>query len=516
MREENLPDPARLPDDPILLKQIIASLLEVIRQQSARIHKLEHELDQLKRMHFGPRSERLVPEQMLMPFANQAFPAQLPPPAPPRDRANGGKGGAGGSADDEKGHGRQKLPDHLKRVEVLHDVAEDEKRCPCCGKKRVRIGQEESEQLEYTPSQLKVLKHVRPKYVCPDECEDSGVAVAPPPAGPIAKGLPGPGMLAYVCVAKFDDHLPAYRQQEMLARQGVHVARQTLCDWIAAAAEVLLPLLLLMKKRLLASKKIHTDDVPVPFLDPPHEHTRQGRLWVYLGDDVRPYVIFEFSPTHAEVYPLEFLKDYRGFLQCDAYVGYDKVLATVVGCWAHARRYFFDAQSTDPERAGVALGYIRQLYQVEERAAQKTPAERLALRQELSKPAAEAFRKWLGQEELSVLPESAMGEAFTYARNQWARLVRYLEDGELDIDNNVSERANRNVAIGRKNWLFAGSEEGGHRAAAIYSAIESAKRSGVEPLAYLTDLFQRLPGHPELLEEFLPDRWKQKHPPDTS
>lgn len=515
MSEGNGRVPANLPDDPAVLKQIVAQQNELLDGQRAEIEKLRHQIDRLQRMHFGPRSERVVPEQMLLAFAGQSFPAQLPPPAPPRERTGDPRHFDAGVAVEGNGHGRQKLPDHLKRVEVLHDVPEGKKRCANCAKPLVKIGQETSEQLEYTPGQCHVIRNIRPKYACPEECEESGIVIAPPPEGPIEKGLPGPGMLAYVCIAKFDDHLPAYRQQEIFARQGVHIARQTICGWIAAAAELLLPLVLLMKRRVLFSKKIHTDDIPVPVLDPTREHTREGRLWGYLGDDAHPYIVFEFSPDHREVYPLEFLKDFRGFLQCDAYKGYDKVLATIVGCWAHARRYFFDAEKSDPTRSAIALGHIRALYKVEEAAQGKTAAERLALRQEHSKTTIGEFKKWLDAQELSILPQSAMGEAFTYARNQWERLIRYLDDGDLDIDNNVSERANRNVAIGRKNWLFAGSDEGGRRAAVLYSVIESAKRSGVEPLAYLTDLFARIATHPaSRLAELLPDQWKLRR--DTS
>lgn len=499
-----------LPDDPALLKQIILEQGALLDQQQIQIEKLRHEIATLRRMHFGPRSERLVPEQMLMPFAGQTFPAQLPPPGtPPRERSRDPQHFDAAQAIEAGGHGRQKLPEHLKRVPVVHDLGEDEKRCGKCRKKLVRIGEDTREQLEYTPSQLAVVRHIRPKYTCPNECEETGVVQAPPPGGPIEKGLAGPSLLAYVCVSKFDDHLPAYRQQEMFARQGVHLARSTLCDWIAQVADLLDPLVLLMKRRVLLSKKIHTDDIPVPVLDGSREHTREGRLWVYLGDDLHPYVVFEYSPTHQEVYPIEFLKDFRGWLQGDAYGAYDKVAATVVGCWAHARRYFFDAQKSDPARCAVALGHIRELYKVEEAARNLTPAERLKLRKARSKKTIEELKKWMEAEELSILPESAMGEAFTYVRNQWDRLTRYLEDPDLSVDNNVSERTLRNVAIGRKNWLFAGSDEGGRRAAILYSVIESAKRNGVEPLAYLADVFARIASHPaRRLGEFLPDQWR--------
>ncbi len=516
MGERNARGPRHLPDDPSLLKPIILEQDQVILDLRGEIEKLRHEMDQLRRMHFGPRSERFVADQMTMPFAEQTFPAQLPPPGAPPS-GGGARATATAVKPEVAGHGRQKLPAHLKRVSTTRDVPEAEKRCRGCKKPLVRIGEDTAEQLEYTPGQLRVLRDVRPKYVCPNECEECGVVQAPPLAGPIEKGLPGPGLLAHVCVSKFDDHLPLYRQQEIFARQGVHLARQTLCDWVAASAELLGPLVLLMRKQVLRSKKIHTDDVPVPVQDETRRHTREARLWVYLGDERAPYIVFEYSPNHSEIYPIEFLKEFVGFLQCDAYRGYDekKIRAIVVGCWAHARRYFFDAEKSDPARAAVALGYIRALYDVEDLAKNLAAEERRLLRQERSKKTLDDLKKWLDAEELSVLPQSAMGEAFTYVRNQWKRLTRYLEDGDLDIDNNLAERANRNVAIGRKNWLFAGSDEGGKRAAILYSVIESAKRCGVEPWAYLTDLLGRIASHPaNRLAELLPDRWKP--PPNTS
>ena len=501
-------DATSLPDDPAILKQIIAEQNVHLDQQRGQIEKLRHEIDQLRRMHFGPRSERLAPEQMLMPFVAQSFPAELPPP---RDRVRDPKHFEPAKKIETKGHGRQKLPEHLSRVPVLHDLPDEKKRCGSCRKPLTRIGEDTSEQLEYTTSQFKVLRHIRPKYACPNECERSGVAQAPPPAGPIEKGLPGPGLLAHVCVSKFDDHLPLYRLQEIFARQDVHIARSTQSGWVAQAADLLDPLVLLMRKRVLLSKKIHTDDIPVPVLDPEREHTREGRLWTYLGDEENPYVVFEYSPSHAQTYPVEFLKDFVGFLQCDAYAGYNNVRAIVVGCWAHARRYFFDAKKSDPARSATALGYIGALYQVEASAKDLSAVARWRRRQKHSKKTIEDLRGWMDKEELSVLPQSGMGAAFTYARNQWERLSRYLADGDLSIDNNAAERVLRGVAIGRKNWLFAGSDDGGRRAAVLYSVIESAKRCGVEPLAYLTDLFARIARHPDRrLAEFLPDQW---HPP---
>ena len=482
---------ANLPDDPVVLKRVISEL-------ASRLEELEHQLGILRRAHFGATSERIASPDQLTLFKGQTpFPAELPPAPPPKPK------------DPSSGHGRSPLPPHLRRIVRTVDVPQEKKRCPGCGKDRTRIGAETAEQIEYTPSSLVVIRTERPKYACRD-CQE-GVAVAEPPPAPIEKGLPGPGMLAYVAVAKYDDHLPLYRQQEIFRRQGVEIARSTLCGWVAAMAELLEPVVEAMAKDLLGSKVIQTDDIPVPVLESPH--TREGRLWAYLGDPEHPQIVYRYSPNRQQHWAQEFLRDYHGYVQADAYAGYDKLFEggtrIEVGCWAHARRKFFDAQGADAVRSAAALQYIGELYRVEQEAKELTASERRRLRQERSRPVLEALRTWMAREELSILPKSPLGEAFTYARNQWGALNRYVEDGDLAIDNNASERALRGVAVGRKNWLFAGSDEGGRRAATLYSLIESAKRAEVEPWAYLQDLLVRIDSHPaSRIAELLPCRWK--------
>jgi transposase len=481
----------KLSDDPLVLKRVIAEL-------AARVEQLEHQLGVLRRAHFGSTSERLSsPDQLSLLGKPQAYPAELPAAAPPQAKPT------------PPGHGRSPLPPHLKRILRTVDVPEDNKRCPDCGKVRARIGADTAEQIEYTPATLVVIRTERPKYACRD-CQE-GVVVAEPPPAPIEKGLPGPGMLAYVAVAKYDDHLPLYRQQEIFRRQGVEIARSTLCDWVKATSELLDPVVDAMMQDLLASKVIQTDDIPVPVQESPH--TREGRLWVYLGDRSHPHIVYRFSPNRQQQWAQEHLKPYHGYVQADAYTGYDKLFEDPtrieVGCWAHARRKFFDAQGSDAVRSAAALQYIRELYRVEEDTKELAAPERQALRHERSRPVLEALRAWMTAEELSILPKSPLGEAFTYARNQWAALNRYVEDGDLAIDNNASERALRGVAVGRKNWLFAGSDDGGRRAAVLYSLIESAKRAGVEPWAYLRDLLVRIDTHPaNRIAELTPFQWK--------
>jgi hypothetical protein len=267
-----------------------------------------------------------------------------------------------------------------------------------------------------------------------------------------------------------------------------------------------------MKQRVLSSPKIHTDDTPVPVLDPTREVRRTGRLWVYLGDGESEEVIFDYTPDRSRDGPTRFLAGYKGYLQADAYAGYDSLYAggevIEVGCWAHARRKFFDAMKTDSRRCQVALGFIRRLYEVEKRGRDLTAPQRQALRQQESAPVLSALRSWLDEQALLVPPRSLLAEAINYARAQWTALNRYVEDGRLDIDNNAAERALRRVAIGRKNWLFAGSDAGGRSAAIIYSLIASCARLKIDPYEYLRDVLTRLPAHVSSAADLTPQAWQ--------
>jgi hypothetical protein len=342
------------------------------------------------------------------------------------------------------------------------------------------------------------------------------------PPSPIARGLAGPGLLAHVIVSKFCDHLPLYRCERMLARFGVTLSRSTLCDWLAQSAAVLRPLWVLLKGRVHQSRVIQTDDTPVRVQAQAGAAAHQGRLWVQVGDAGHPGLVYFYSPNQEGQWPQAFLKGYKGFLQADAYTGYDALFATgavrEVGCWAHARRKFFEAQKADPEGALYALGVIRQLYAVEREVTERAEKQelsradfealRLRLRQERSVPLLKSFGEWLEKQVASVLPKSPLAEAVGYARNQWAALQVYTTAGFLEIDNNPAERALRAVAIGRKNYLFFGSDVGGETAAVLYTLTQTCQALGVEPWRYLRDVLGRLPGCPaKRLAELLPDEW---------
>jgi transposase len=430
-------------------------------------------------------------------------------------------------------HGRRELPAHLPRVEVPHDLSDEQKPCPCCGEMRVCIGSAISEQLEFVSASFKVLRNVRSKYACNAcgqgcaDCDGSPhIEIASKEAQPIEKGLPGPGLLAHVIVSKLGDHLPLYRLEKIFQRQDVEIARSTMCAWMLAAATLVKPLVDLMSLRIKQSRVIHTDDTRVPVMA--QGKCRSGRIWPYIGDGDNPYVIYEYTPDRTRAGPQRFLEDYAGYLQADAYGGYDGIFTSgkviEVACWAHARRKFFDAKETDGRRSAQMLEMVRRLYAVEDEA-KKLVAELLsnqpgatadqryerirALRQEKSVPILAEIKTWLDVEKELVLPRSPMGGAITYVLNQWEALNRYVEQGYLQIDNNVAERAVKRVAIGRKNWLFAGHDESGAAHARLWSLIASAERHGLDPQRYLTSVLAKI-GQTKLseLEQFLPDVWK--------
>ena len=379
-----------------------------------------------------------------------------------------------------------------------------------------RIGEDLSRELEFIPAKLEVRVHVLPKYACP-KCRD-GVASPPVPPKPVPGGIAGAGLVSFVLVSKFADHLPLYRLEDILFRHGVSLSRSTLCDWVRNAAMVLAPLAELQRTRVLQSDVIWTDDTHVTVLSGKAPGSTRARFWAYISEGAAPYSVYDFTMSRARDGPAAFLKDYCGFLQADAYGGYDGIFlgsdGTIVevACWAHARRKFYDARSHAPREANQVLEWIRQLYDVEDRARDVTAADRQALRQRESVPILDRIEAYLDELSPRVLPKSALGKALTYARNQRAALRRYVTDGRLTIDNNVSERTLRLQAIGRKNWEFLGSEEAGPRAAVLFTILAGAKRHRLEPWAYLRDVLLRLSAGETDLEALLPDRWGATHP----
>ncbi|MCA9413974.1 MAG: IS66 family transposase [Candidatus Omnitrophica bacterium] len=493
-----------LPDDPALLHQLILDLLSTNEN-------LRHQLKQLQRYQFGSKSERfealeeqkLLFEQLrnLMDDSEEKAETDEEEALEATAEENGKK----------KGHGRKPFPEHLPRERVEFPLSEEKRDCPNCAGHLEKIGEEVTKQLEYIPASFHVRELVRFKYAC-KQCQE-GVVTSELPPQPIEKGIPGPGLLAHVLTSKYCDHLPLNRLEGIFQRNGIEISRKTTCDWVGKSAALLEPLVAEMKKELKASKKIHSDDTVVPVLEKDRKTTKQGRLWVY-GNDA--HIVYDYTPNRSREGPKAFLKGYRGYLQADAYAGYNELIgkkkATLVGCWAHARRKFVEAKDSDPLRSHTALVFIGDLYRIEKEWRMVESETRAAARRSQALPILEKFEAWLREEAGRVLPKSPMGQAIRYTLNQWDSLVRYVEEGDLDIDNNFAERAMRCVVIGRKNWMFAGSDSGGTRAAIIYSLVATCKLHGIDPFEYFRDVLGRLPSHPiNHIHELLPHNWKAAH-----
>lgn len=505
-------DPTDLPNDPAALQQMLLrtlAQLDAARTELAareyELQRVRHWLEQLLRHRYGQKRER-VDENQLFLFAVQMASRGEEAPADPQPAGSEPRPAP-------LGHGRQRLPASLERRRVVYDLAEEARQCPQCRAELRHIGEEISEQLEYVPASLHVVQQACQKYACPKGCT---VVTAAKPAAPVEKGLAGPGLLAQVAVSKYGDHLPLHRQEAIFARQGVELSRQTMCDWMRQCAELVAPLAGLMKERVLSSKVVQTDDTPVPVLDPELPRTRTGRIWTYVGDALHPYTVYDYTPDRCRDGPDKFLQDFHGYLQADAYSGYDQIYQepgrdiTEVACMAHARRKYFEAQSSDVMRSVVMLAYFHLLYDVEREAREKQldAAGRLALRQARSQPLLDDIQAYLERERPQVLPKSPIGQAMAYTLSNWEALVRYAKDGDLEIDNNGAERSLRGVAVGRRNWTFFGSDNGGRTAAVLSSLIATCKRHRIDPLAYLRDVFARISAHPQnRLEELLPDHW---------
>jgi transposase len=491
----------QLPDDTNTLKQMILTLL-------GQIDDLNGQLYYLKRQLFGKKSEKLNPAQRLL-FENlydqvkakveeQRQPKEEPVKKAKKKNANH--------------KGRKPLPANLPRKVIEIEPTEEEKTCFACNNEKQRIGSEVTEKLEYVPASFYIKKYVRYKYVC-KQCE-SNISIGQLPPMAIDKGIPGEGLLAHTITSKYCDHNPLNRLKGILKRHGVDVNVSTMCDWVGKSADLLEPLVKRMHKKILQSSKINTDDTSIPVKSKKRRgSTYKGYLWVYLDDNNN--VVFDFTPTRSREGPLKFLGNYSGFVQADAYSGYDEFFrkgkATEIGCNSHARRKFEYALDSDPVRAARMMVLWGKLYEIESRAKKEkyNSAQLLDARQKEAKPILAEIKAVLDEYKNQVLPKSPMGKAITYALNQWEALIRYVENPILEIDNNISERMLRMVVIGRKNYMFAGSKAGAWRAAIIYSLVASCKLNGIDPFAYFRDVLERVSTHPaDKIDELLPNNWK--------
>ena len=488
-----------IPEDLEALKALVLAQQSLLSERAVEIEHLKLVIAKLQRLQFGRRSERLDREieqlelrleELQVSAAPVAFPAVAKPAA--------------------QAPVRRPLPQHLPRTRVEHMPA---CACPDCGAAMRKIGEDIAEVLDYVPARFRVIQHVRAKLAC-SACER--IVQLEAPSRPIARGLAGAGLLAHVLVSKYADHLPLYRQAQIYAREGVELERSTMAEWVAGCFRLLDPLVDALARYVMSAGKLHADDTPVPVLDPGRGRTKTGRLWTYVRDDRpagaehAPAVLFRYAPDRSGERPREHLASFSGILQADAYAGFGHLYKDgrirEAACWAHARRGFYDLhQATKSPIAFEALERIRALYEIEADIRGRPPNERSAIRQARAGPLIESLREWLRHTLTRVSKKSQLAQAIGYVLTRWTALTRYCDDGRIEIDNNAAERALRVVALGRKNYLFCGSDAGGERAAAIYSLIGTAKLNGLDPEAYLRNVIERIGDHPiNRVEELLP------------
>jgi transposase len=508
-------DIEHLPEDPKVLQKMVQDLTAQLDRESVERHKVETILRELLEARRNRKSEQLSADQLALFAAVWEARQQTETTKPeedPKDQDNDPKPESDSSPKKKQknGGGRQPLSPHLKRERIVHDLTDADKHCAVCAQDLRPIGEESSERYEYIPAQVIVVEDVCKKYAC--ECT---VKTATKPPQPIEKSTAGASLLAEVIVAKTADHVPLNRQEKIFERHGVEISRKTMGGWMGQVADLMKPLYGAAKEVLFQSKVIGTDDTGVKVLDEKLPYARTGRIWPYRGDQEHPVVVFDYTKTRERVGPEKFLEGYRGYLQVDAYAGYDAFFKdpgrglTEVGCWSHARRYYHKALESDVGRMGPALWFIAELYKVEDRASAMTAAERLCLRQIESKPILDELHGYLEKIQTEVLPKSPDGRAVRYTLKNWTALTRYCEDGDLSIDNNATERDIRGVAVGRNNWMFFGSDRGGKTAAILRSFTASCQRACVEPFAWFKDVLSRIATHPiNRIAELLPHNWK--------
>lgn len=498
-----------------------------VQDLQAMVIALQHQVLQLQRMLFGRRSERLLPDDPAQGFLF----GRIEPQEQPEESQVEEPPASDESADEDEEpaprrrntnhRGRRPLPAHLMRC--VHEIhpSEQDQACPSCQHAKTIFGADVTEELEMIPAKFFVNRYVRHKYACP-HCQGS-VSQGPLPPRPLERGIPGPGVLADLIAGKYSEHMPLYRMQERYRRAGINLSLSTFCDWVDHVAGLAAPLVEAMKNRVLASRKVHTDDTPITVLDPNvwPVHSRRGYMWVYIsefGD-----VVFDFTNSHKRDGPASFLKGYRGYLQADAFSGYDGIYASgeifEVACWAHARRKFYETLVHYPAEAKRIVAMIGGLYALESRARKlRVPEGRLlAWRQRFGRNRLERLRRYLDELSPQVLPRSPLGKAISYTLRNWKALNRYTEAAFLSIDNNLSERQVKQMVIGRKNWMFAGSENGARNAAILFSLVVSCKLTGVDPFVYFRDILTRLQHHPaDRIHELIPSEWQKRFAPRTS
>ena len=503
--------PDRLPEDPEKLREIILGLQSTIAEQSDQIDawksKYQHMLEQFRlaqQRQFGHSGE--TADQLGLFNESEEIDA-----AATAER----------EAESEtitytrKKPSRKPLPDHLPRETIVHDI--EDKTCDCCGHDLHRIGEEKREQLEFIPASAKVIEHVRPKYAC-RHCDQQGtevkIKIAPAPKSPIPKSIATASLLAQIITSKYQYALPLYRQERMFQQFDIELNRKTMAEWMMRCGELLDPLYQRLQSILLQQAVIQADETPLQVLK---EDKHRCYMWVYCTGSDSPdhqpgappnIVLYDYQASRSGQCAKHYLGDYRGYLQVDGYAGYEQTQATLSGCWAHARRKFVEARKAQPKgktgKADWAISHIQKLYRVESEIKHLGAEDKQQARQKQSRSLLNQFKAWLDKSVHQVPPEMALGKAVAYALGQWEKLERYLEDGQLQIDNNRVERAVKPFVIGRKNWLFSNTANGARASAILYSIIETAKANGLVPFDYLRHILQAIAEKPENIDALLP------------
>lgn len=491
-----------LPNDPQILKAILLQLQQELDDKNHRITYLLEQFKLAQQKRFGASSE--------------AHPGQ-------GELFNEVEAQTEESDDEEQEQvtytrrkaKRSTLPADLPREVIIHDISDDEKICDCCGEALHQMGESRSEKLEFIPAQIKVIEHVRLKYSC-RECERHGtkveIKIAPVPCSPIAKGIATASLLSQIITSKYQYSLPLYRQEAMFKQYGIDLSRKTMSDWMMKSSHLFKPLIDRLQEILLAQPVIHADETPLKVIK---EDKHKCYMWVYCtgtdspNDNGQPnIVLYDYQSSRAGWCPVDYLQGYSGYLQVDGYAGYSKVSATLVGCMAHARRKFKEAAQSQPKgktgKANWALNHIQKLYRIETGLKGKTAEQKYAVRQAESVPLLEEFKQWLDKSAEQVPSSLLIGKAISYSRNQWLKLIQYVESGELNIDNNRAERAIKPFVIGRKNWLFSNTANGANASAVLYSLIETAKANGLIPFDYLMLSLEHLSKGVDDIDAILP------------
>lgn len=492
-------DANTLPDDPAQLKQIIAQL-------RARNTYLEEQFRLAQQKQFGQSSEGYPGQGELF---NEAEEIAVQPVN------NADKQQISYERSKPK---RKPLPKDLPREVIVHDIADEDKTCDCCGGELHKIGEDKAEKLEFIPAQIKVIEHVRPKYRC-RACEQTGTQVqikqAPAPKSPIPKGIATPSLLSQIITSKYQYGLPLHRQEAMFNQYGIDLSRKTMSDWMLKCAELFKPIYNRLHELILQQAVVQADETTVKVVN---EDKSTCYMWLYCSGTDSPVpnrnipniVLYDYQRSRSGSCAVNFLGGYSNYLQVDGYAGYEQTQATLVGCWAHARRKFVEADKAQAKgktgKAAWAINHIQKLYRIEQLIKDKSPAEKLAARKQQALPLLEQFKQWLDKASQHALKKTKQAEAVTYCLNQWHKLMRYTENGHLNIDNNRAERAIKPFVIGRKNWLFSNTATGANASAMLYSLIETAKANDLTPFDYLNHILKELSPHHKItsVEHLLP------------